>query len=176
MRDTSQKTELSSGGRAPCSTGFPHQVSILGTYPYQCTSWRCCERLRLASVTLFWRLFQHICPFRDGWFTSVPAHTVLSVQQFLSKNGITLVPHPSYSPDLPRISWSDSFVSLDEKSPHGETFCWCGRGETKNSRSTERHQNRWIQELFWAVERSLDICITPNGEYFKGDWSLNMYE
>ena len=27
------------------------------------------------------------------------------------------------------------FVSLDERSPQRETFCWCKKGETKNSRS-----------------------------------------
>ena len=32
-------------------------------------------------------------------------------------------------------------------------FCRCGRGKTKNSRSTERHQNQWIQKLLWAVEK-----------------------
>ena len=31
---------------------------------------------------------------------SAPAHTALSVQQFLTKNSMTPVPHPPYSPDL----------------------------------------------------------------------------
>ena len=31
---------------------------------------------------------------------STPAHTRLSVHQFLTKNGRTPVPHPPYSPDL----------------------------------------------------------------------------
>ena len=39
------------------------------------------------------------------------------------------------------------FVSLNEKSLQKETFYQCGRGETKNSRSTKRHQN-WIQKLY----------------------------
>ncbi|PNF31047.1 hypothetical protein B7P43_G17721 [Cryptotermes secundus] len=37
------------------------------------------------------------------WFShddNVPAHTALSVRQFLTKNGMTPVPHPPYSPDL----------------------------------------------------------------------------
>ena len=34
----------------PCSTGIPHEVSVLGTHLYQCTSWCCCERLFLSSV------------------------------------------------------------------------------------------------------------------------------
>ena len=31
---------------------------------------------------------------------SIPAHTTLSVQQFLTKNHMTAVPHPPYSPNL----------------------------------------------------------------------------
>ena len=66
------------------------------------------------------------------------------------------------------------FVSLDENSPQRETFCPCGGGETKNHRSTKRHENLRVQKLFWAVGKSLNRCIASNGEYFEGDWSLNM--
>ena len=38
----------------------------------------------------------------------------------------------------------------------------------------KKHQNWQVEKLFWAVERSLDKCIASNGEYFEGDWSLNM--
>ena len=79
---------------------------VLGTYLYPCTSWRCCERLRSASVNFFWRLFHCICPFHDGWFTSASALTMLSVQQFLTQNSMTPVPHPLYSHDLALIDFS----------------------------------------------------------------------
>ena len=39
----------------------------------------------------------------DDWFLhhdNAPAHTALSVQQFLAKNNMTVVHHPPYSPDL----------------------------------------------------------------------------
>ena len=48
----------------------------------------------------FWRPFQRVFPFHDGWFTSTPAHNTLSVQQFLIKNSMIPVPHPPYSPNL----------------------------------------------------------------------------
>ena len=35
---------------------------------------------------------------------SAPAHTMLSVQQFLTKNIITPVPHLSYSPNFAQLS------------------------------------------------------------------------
>jgi transposase len=31
---------------------------------------------------------------------NVPAHTLLVVREFLTKNNKTIVPHPAYSPDL----------------------------------------------------------------------------
>ena len=69
---------------------------------------------------------------------------------------MTPVSHPPYSPDL---ALSDIFVSLDEKSPSKETFCRCGRGETKNDRSSKRRQNRRGQKLFRAVGKTVSIGV-----------------
>ena len=91
-RGDPKNPELSPGGRAPCSTGFPCSVSLLGPHLYQCASWCCCKSLHSASVNFFWRLFQCSCPFPDGWFTTAPAHTVLSVQQFWIKSRMTPCP------------------------------------------------------------------------------------
>ena len=127
-------------------------MSVLGTHLDHCTSWHCCERLSWASVNFFWRLCQWACSFHDGWFMSAPAHTALSVPPSL-------------------VIWShqsDFYCFSRWKSPQRETFCQCERGETKNSRSTKRHQNRWVQKLFWAVGKHLDRCIASNGDYFEG--------
>ena len=53
-----------------------------------------------ASVIFFFFKTESFCPFYDGWFRSAPAHTALSVQQFLTKNGMTPVPYPAYSSSL----------------------------------------------------------------------------
>ena len=53
----------------------------------------------MASVNFF-EDSQRFCPFHDGWFTHTPAHTALSVQQFLTKSGMIPMPHPPYLPDL----------------------------------------------------------------------------
>jgi len=45
----------------------------------------------------------HKCGAAVDWFlhhNNAPAHTALSVQQFLVKNNMTVIPHPPYSPDL----------------------------------------------------------------------------
>ena len=147
-------------------------MSVLGAHLYQCTSWWCCESLCLALVNFFLEDFQCICPFHGGWFTHTPAHTTLSVQQFLTKNGMTPMP---YLPYLPELTLSNFFCFPRRKSPQRETFCQCGRGETKNGRSTKRHQNWCVQKLFWAVEKRLDRCIASTGECFEGDWHLNIW-
>lgn len=67
----------------------------------------------------------------DDWslhHDNAPAHTSLSVQQFLTKNNMAIVPHPSYSPNLapcdfflfPRIKHDlkgKHFVNIDEVKP-----------------------------------------------------------
>ena len=101
----------------------------------------------------FLRVFQHIYPFHDGWFTSAPAHTMLSVQQFLTKTAwpscLTFPIHPiSPQATLFLFPW----WKKSSKGKTSSTFCKCGRGETKNGRSTKRHQNWQVQKLFWAME------------------------
>ena len=92
---------------------------------------------------------------------STPAHTMLNIQQFLTKHSMNPVPHPPYSPDLTPSDFF--FVSPDEKSPQRETFCWCGGGETKNAEALkgvkiEFKQNR-VKKLFWAVEKTILIGV-----------------
>ena len=104
------------------------------------------------SDFFFWRLFERICPSHDVWFMITPAHTMLSVQQFLTKKR----PDPGAPPSLftqSHPNWLFLLWFSWMKSPHRETFCQCGRGETKNSRSTKSHLNQQVQKLFWAMEK-----------------------
>ena len=93
-----KKLELSSSGQAPCNTGFPHQVSVLRTHPYWCTSWCCCERLHSCSVELSEDSLNMFAHFNNGLLTSTSAHTALSIQQLLIQNNMTSVPYSPYSP------------------------------------------------------------------------------
>ena len=97
------------------------------------------------------------------------SHWVFS--SFWPKNRLTWVPHPLYSPILP---WATIFVSWNEKSPQRETFCQCERGETKNDRSTKHIKIDEFKNCFEQWKKCLDRCIASNGEYFEGDYSLNM--
>ena len=51
---------------------------------------------------------------------NTPAHTVPTVQQFLTKHSMTPTHHPPFAPDLAQATFS--FVSLDEKSHQREMF------------------------------------------------------
>ena len=116
-------------------------------------------------------LFQCICPFPDGWFMNIPAHTVLSVQQFLTKN---VMPHPPSLFTWSHPQWLFLFVSLDEKSLQRETFCQCGRGETKIAEALKGFKINKYKNCFEQWKKHFSRCTESNGEYFEGDWSLNM--
>ena len=51
----------------------------------------------------------------------------------------------------------------------GKHYAEMEEAKQKNCRNTKRSQNRQVQKLFCAVEKSLDMCIASNGEYFEGD-------
>ena len=108
---------------------------------------------------VFGRLFQCVCPFHDGRFTSAPVHAMASVQQFLTQNSMTPIPHSPYSC---HIALSDLFlVFLDEKIPQREMFHQCERGETnkqtKNGRITKSHRNLWVQKLSSGENVSIGV-------------------
>ena len=121
MREYPQKTELSSRGWAPCSTGFLHSVSVLGTHLYQCTSWCCCERLHLASVNFSedsFNVFAHVMMGDLGVHVPTP-HWVFS--SFWPKMAWSPCPHSLYSPNLaPRGIYC--FPRLKKKVLKGKCF------------------------------------------------------
>jgi len=96
--------------------------------------------------------------------TMAPAHTALSVQQFLAKKkNMTVIPHPPYSPDLAQC---DFFLFPRMK---GKRFADVGEVkketlEVLNNISTEEFQKRFQQ---W--EKRWYKCIESKAEYFEGD-------
>ena len=90
---------------------------------------------------------------------STPAHTMLSVEQFLTKNGMTPIPHPPYSSDLKPHDFV--VVSLDEKYPQRETFHQCGRGEQKMAEALKGIK---IDEFKTGLNsgKSLSRCIASS--------------
>jgi len=98
---------------------------------------------------------------------NAPAHTSLIVREFLSKNNMTTVPHPAYSPDLAPCDFSmfpkmklhlkeRRFVPIEEIQAESQQVL----STLKSADFTEcfqKWQNRW------------DCCIQAQGDYFEGD-------
>ena len=125
-------------------------MRVLGTHLYQCTSWWCCERPWVFLKTLStylpvsgWVFYAHNCPQGRGF------------SSFLSKTAWPPCPTLTSHQISPRVTFFCLFVSLDKKSPQREMSCWCGKGETKNSKNSKRHQNRWVQRLLSSREKVL---------------------
>ena len=99
-------------------------------------------------------------------------HWVFS--SFWLKNGMTPVPYVPYSPDL---ALSDFFLfpRMKKVLKGGKRFANVEEVKQKTAEALTRHQNQWIQKLFWAGGKCLDTkCIASNGVCFEGNWSLNM--
>ena len=94
----------------------------------------------------FWRLFQCICPFHDGWFMCTPAHTCWVFSSFWQKWRVPHAPPSLFTWSCPKWLF---FLTLDEKNcSKGNILLMWKRWNKKNGRSTKRHQNWWVQKLF----------------------------
>ena len=146
-------------------------MSVLETHLYQCTSWHCCERLHLTSVNFFWSLFEHICPFRDGRSISTSAHTVLSVQKFLTKNGMTPVPTLLIHPILTQEMFFVCFPGWKKYSKGNILLMW--KSWKKMAKALKVIKIDEFKNCFEQWEKYLDRCTASNGDYFEGDRILN---
>ena len=119
----------------------------------------------------FWRLFQCLCLFHDGWFMSVPAHMALSVQQFLTQNGTTSVSHPPVHPISPLVTVL--FVCL---------FPWRKKLLTRKRFADVKEMKQKTAEALKGIKiDEFKNCFelwkkVSVGVYYqiKGAWSLNM--
>jgi len=98
---------------------------------------------------------------------NAPCHTAISVNEFLAKKGISLIPQPPYSPDL---SLCDSFLFSKLK------FHLKGRhlGTVGNIQKVMTDQLRALphedfQHCYREWEQRLWRCVASEGNYFEGD-------
>ena len=110
-----------------------------------------------------------------GWWLhhdNAPAHTALSVRQFLTKNGMTPLTHPPYSPDLAPC---DFFLfPRMKKALKGKRFADIEEVQKKTTESLKAITSQEFQNCFQQWKTRLDKCIASNGEYFEGDKTVNM--
>jgi histone-lysine N-methyltransferase SETMAR len=99
---------------------------------------------------------------------NAPAHTALSVSQFLASKEITMLEHPPYSLDL---APSDFFIFPKIKEILKGRYSDDIDDISSNNSSSEGHSTKPVQKLFLRVTRRWHQCIASQGEYFKGDHS-----
>ena len=97
---------------------------------------------------------------------SAPAHTELSVQQFLTKNSMTPMPHHPYSPDLTPSNFS--FFSADEKSLQRKNFADVEVVKQKTAQTLKGIKIDEFKSYLEQWEKHLKRHIASNGEYFEG--------
>ena len=98
---------------------------------------------------------------------NVPAHTLLIVREFLTKNNMTTVPHLAYLPNLAPCNFyvfakmklrlkRRRFVSTEEIQAESQQVLNT-LTLTDFNECFQKWQNRW------------DHCIQSQGDYFEGD-------
>jgi len=111
----------------------------------------------------------------DNWMLhhdNAPCHTAISANEFLAKNGISVVPHPPYSPDL---SPCDFFLFPKFKF-HLKVRHF---GTADNSLKVVTDQLRVLlhedfQYSYREWKQLLRRCVSSQGNYFVGD-SVHLY-
>lgn len=98
---------------------------------------------------------------------NAPAHSALSVREFLASKNIPVVPHPPYSPDLapcdfflfPRLKTTLKGQRFEDVN---ETI----RNATEELKAITLEE---IQRCFQKWQQRWDHCIEAKGHYFEGD-------
>ena len=98
---------------------------------------------------------------------NAPAHTALSVREFLATKQITLLEHPAYSPDL---APSDFFLFLKIKEIlKGRYFNDIDDIRSNTTAALMTIPQNQFQNYFEGWSRRWHWCIASQGEYFEGD-------
>ena len=106
----------------------------------------------------------------DNWVlhhNNVPAHTALSIREFLVKKNIPVLPHPLYSPDLALCNfYLFPKLKLKLKSHHFGMM-----ENTQRIVTDELHtlMENDVQYCYDQWKKHWNHCVTSQGSYFEGD-------
>ena len=116
---------------------------------------RRCRRARWAERT--WLLHHD----------NAPAHTALSVRQFLAQKQTAVLDHPPYSPDLaPCDFWLFPKLKSQLKGTH---FASASDIKDTVTRALKELKEEDFAECFRAWPKRMQKCINSGGDYFEGD-------
>jgi hypothetical protein len=122
------------------------------SFPQLCCFWSMAISFWVASI-IVWMCFGVL------HHDNAPAHTALSVREFLASKQITVLEHPPYSPDL-ASNYFFVFPNIKEIDIRNNT--------TAALKVIPQNQ---FQNCFEGWTRRWYRCITSQGEYFDGDHS-----
>ena len=96
---------------------------------------------------------------------NAPAHTAMSICQFLTERNIATLEHPQYSPDLAPC---DFFFFSKIKSALKETH-FCDIDSIKKAATTELKKipENAFQECFKSWKKRMHKCLRVEGDYFE---------
>jgi transposase len=95
------------------------------------------------------------------------AHTSFLVRNFLAKNEMAIVPHPSYSPDL---APADFFLFPKLKSTlKGRRFETSDEIQKNSTKKLLAIPKEVFQKAFQGWQKRWEWCVASNGNYFEGD-------
>uniref|UniRef100_A0A672GPV3 Mos1 transposase HTH domain-containing protein n=1 Tax=Salarias fasciatus TaxID=181472 RepID=A0A672GPV3_SALFA len=98
---------------------------------------------------------------------SAPAHTALRITQFLMKNGMTLLTHAPYLPDL--VPFDFFLFPKLKKELKGRPFADVEEVQEKAQPALKGIITHEFADAFVKWETRLERCINVNGNYFEGD-------
>jgi len=90
------------------------------------------------------------------------------VTRYLACLGWTIVPHPSYSPDLGPCHFF-LFSTIKKKTLKGKRFATVEEVKTASQEALNNIKLQQFQRCFTQWEKRLDKCIAANREYFEMD-------
>jgi len=98
---------------------------------------------------------------------NAPAHTSLVVREFLTKNNVTTVPHPAYSPDLAPC---DFYVfSISKLRLKGRCLASIEEVQAESQQILNMLTPGDFNECFQKWQNRWDRCIQAQCDYFEGD-------
>ena len=100
---------------------------------------------------------------------NAPAHTALSIREFLAKKSIAVLPHPPYSPYLASCDfYLFSKLKSKLKGHHFGTMENIQKVVTDELHTFTENDFRYCYDQ-WKKKKRWNHCITSQGSYFEGD-------